>query len=152
MWQEKVERNSKDFAKMEERLKRFRAGQERRCGKWIRINISSSIAWLLRKNVPLIQSCPAVNGAHLYFCCLCVTHFEAKPLSWHYSSNCKWSFSPSDNPFSLLSIASFSLKRFINCLWDWTVYLCLNYIIFREATDVCCFVFVLFCHICHFSQ
>lgn len=48
------------------RLKRFGAGQERRCGKWIRINISSSIAWLLRKNVPIIQSCPAVNGA----CCI----------------------------------------------------------------------------------
>lgn len=121
MWQEKVERNSKDFAKMEERLKRFGAGQERRCGKWIRINNSSSIAWLLRKNVPLIQSCHAVNGAYLYFCYFCVTHFEAKPLSWHYSSNCKWSLSLIWRSFSF-SVVSLSLMTFIICLWDCTVF------------------------------
>lgn len=57
-WQEKVERNSKDFAK-DGGGYRFRAGQERHFGRWNRINISSSIAWHLRKSInPIIQSCP----------------------------------------------------------------------------------------------
>lgn len=89
MWQKKVERNSKDFAKMEERLKGSGAGQERR-GKWIRINISSSIAWLLRKKCPYN---PILSCCKWSFCWLCITHFEAEPLNWHYSSNCKWSLS-----------------------------------------------------------
>lgn len=67
MWQEKVERNCKGLCKDGGEAKRFRAGQERRCGKWIRINISSSIAWLLRKNIPIIQSRPAVNVSLMHF-------------------------------------------------------------------------------------
>lgn len=90
MWQEKVERNCKGLCKDGGEAKRFRAGQERRCGKWIRINISSSIAWLLRKSIPIIQSRPAVNVSLMYFCWFFWGGFKAKPLSWSYSSNCKW--------------------------------------------------------------
>lgn len=70
-----VERNSKDFVKMEERLEvRGRSGET----LW---EVNSDQHFFIHsltseENVPIIQSCAVVNST-----CFCVSHSEAKPLS-----------------------------------------------------------------------
>ena len=111
------------------RLKRFGgSGQERRCGKWIRINISSSIAWLLRKkkNVPIIQSCPAVNGAGcilLFFCVTLALFTKLQMISFCYLTFF----------FFFPQLVQLVLKE-LSIAFEMVQYL--NDIVLREATDV----------------
>lgn len=63
------------------------------------------------------------------FCCFCVTHFEAKPLSFHQTANDL--FLLSDDPFfSIASLGKLSIA------FEIVQHLHLNNIIYREATDV----------------
>lgn len=124
MWQEKVERNCKGLCKDGGEAKRFRAGQERRCGKWIRINISSSIAWLLRKNIPIIQSRPAVNVSLMHFVDFFLGGLKRSHLVGAFHQTANDFFLLSGDAFFFLfafvffSIASLSFKRLISHLRD----------------------------------
>ena len=122
----------KDFAKMEERLKRFRG----RSGKTL-WKVNSDQHFFIHSLTS--EETPALNPilsrckwSPFVFCWV----YEARPLCWHYSSNYKWSLSLISRSF--FPISSLRCKRFINWLWDCAI----NYIIFRVATDI--FSFFLF--------